>query len=56
MDSADDLFWKGSKSIHIFRFTNCKVCSTDIEKYISSQFDKFNNDDNSNSNYFIQGT
>ena len=54
MNLADDLFWKGPKSIHIFRFT--KVSSADNEKYISSQFDKSNSVDNSNLNYFIQGT
>ena len=54
MDSVDDLYWKGSKSINIFRFN--EVYSTGIEKYISSQFDKSNSDDNSNSNFFIQVT
>ena len=38
----DELFWKGSKSIHTFRFTN--VSNKDIEKYLSSQPDKSNND------------
>ena len=42
------------KNIRIFRFT--KVSSIDIEQYISSQFDKSNSDDNSNSNYVIQET
>ena len=39
---SDDLFWKGSKSIHTFRFT--KVSNRDIEKYLSSQPKKSNND------------
>ena len=34
--------WKGSKSIHTFRFT--KVSNRDIEKYLSSQPKKSNND------------
>ena len=54
MDLADDSFWKGSDGILIFRFT--KVSSIDIEKNISSLFDKPKSDDNSNSNYLIQGT
>ena len=32
---SDDLFWKGSKSIHTSRFTN--VSNRDFEKYLSSQ-------------------
>ena len=39
---SDDLFWKGSKSIHTFCFT--KVSNRDIEKYLSSQPKKSNND------------
>ena len=54
MDLDDDSFCKSSKNINIFHFT--KISSTDIEKYISSQFDMSNSDDNSNSNYFSQGT
>ena len=30
---SDDLFWKGWKSIHTFRFS--KVSNRDIEKYLS---------------------
>ena len=39
---SDDIFWKGSKSINTFRFT--KVSNRDIEKYLSSQPKKSNND------------
>ena len=41
-DLSDELFWKGSKSIHTFRFT--KVSNRDIEKYLSSQPKKSNYD------------
>ena len=41
-DWSDELYWEGSKSIHTFRFT--KVSNKDIEKYLSSQRKKSNND------------
>ena len=41
-DLSDELFWKGPKSINTFRFT--KVSNKDIEKYLSSQPNRSNND------------
>ena len=39
---SEDLFWKGSKSIHNFCFTT--ISNRNIETYLSSQPKKSNND------------
>ena len=39
---GDDLFWKGPKSIHTFRFL--QISYSDIETYMRSQRNKSNND------------